>query len=194
MQVRYGRLTLLEAPRTVREKHLCVCDCGNEVRVTLESLRSGNTSSCGCLRKATASRLRKTHGLTSSPEYVAWQLMKDRCLNPRNPAFEYYGGRGIVVCDSWRNSFETFLAEMGEKPTPLHTLERKDGSKGYSIDNCVWATRKEQSRNRRNTKIIQYQGQSKPLGEWCELLGLDYPKTNKRLWRGWSPERAFTEK
>ena len=100
--------------------------------------------------------MRKTHGevkwvsgrRVATPEYRSWQMMKNRCMNPRAIDFAYYGGRGITVCKKWRDSFEAFLADMGRRPSLLHTLDRKDGSKNYTPSNCRWATRQEQARNR----------------------------------------------
>lgn len=100
--------------------------------------------------------MKKSHGEVSlvngkrvaSPEYRSWQMMKNRCLNPRAHDFVYYGGRGITICKKWRESFEAFLADMGRRPSALHTLDRKDANKNYTPSNCRWATRQEQSRNR----------------------------------------------
>lgn len=100
--------------------------------------------------------MKKSHGevkwvdgkRVATPEYRSWQMIKNRCLNPRAADFAYYGGRGITVCKKWRDSFEAFLADMGRRPSPLHTLDRKDVNKNYTPSNCRWATRQEQSRNR----------------------------------------------
>ncbi len=192
--MRYGRLTLLEEEGNTQDKHKCKCDCGEVTSVLLYSLRSGNTKSCGCIQKEMMSNTFTTHGKTRSTEYTSWQLMKDRCYNKNNKTFSYYGGKGITVCDRWINSFENFIDDMGEKPTPTHSIDRIDNAEGYSPENCKWSSKKEQVRNRRNTKLIVYKNQEKPLAEWCEILDLDYPKINKRLWRGWPVEKSFKEK
>ncbi|HDR0611642.1 hypothetical protein [Pasteurella multocida] len=191
--MKYGRLTLLEPMRRTRDKHKCICDCGNILFVRLNSLKSGNTKSCGCLKKELTSQCFSKHGKKFTPEYTSWQLMKDRCLNKNNKTYKYYGGRGIKVCSEWIDSFERFFLDMGEKPSKHHTLDRINTNGDYSRENCRWASKKEQVRNRHNTKMIKYKNETRPLAEWCEILGLDYANTNKRLFRKWTIERAFTE-
>lgn len=97
--------------------------------------------------------LRAYQARWTTPEYSTWRTMKQRCQNPRTAGFEYYGGRGIKVCDRWRNSFENFLADMGPRPSEAHSIERKDNAADYTPENCVWATAKEQATNRRTTKL-----------------------------------------
>jgi hypothetical protein len=149
----FTRLTVIEkAGYSPHDKVMwrCLCECGNEVIVVGESLHCGLTKSCGCLR-ADRARERATHGMTNSPEYRSWAAMKTRCLNPNGHAFNYYGGRGIAVCDRWRDSFEAFYADMGPRPTG-RSLDRIDNDRGYEPDNCRWATATEQNNNRRNVK------------------------------------------
>jgi hypothetical protein len=163
------------------------------VEKRLNNVMNGTTRSCGCLRRKTAHTTFFKHGGKGTTEYASWQLMKDRCYNRNNTTYEYYGGRGIEVCDRWRDSFVSFLSDMGKKPEKSFSLDREDGDDNYSPDNCRWASKTAQVRNRRNTKLVKYQGETKPLAEWCEILDLDYNNTNKRLWRGWDVDRAFTE-
>ena len=114
----------------------------------------------------------------STPEYRSWQMMKNRCLNPKSKDYAYYGARGITICQEWL-SFDGFFASMGPKPSPDMTLDRRDTNGPYSPDNCFWATRKEQARNRRFIK--RYRGMT--TWEWAEALGIK-PKTfHHRLWR-----------
>ncbi len=128
----------------------------------------------------------------SSPEYKAWGHMIERCRNPNTECFADYGGRGITVCDRWR-TYEHFLADMGPRPAGM-TLERKDNERGYEPGNCVWATRKQQMRNRRNTKMLTFNGETKGLTEWAEQLGLKKTTLEKRLKLGWTADRALSQK
>lgn len=126
----------------------CLCDCGERVTVNGHTLRNGNTRSCGCLMR--------THGESGpdrSPEYATWKGIKRRCSAPRCKDYKDYGGRGIRVCDRWLNSFENFLADMGRKPSPKHSIDRADNDGNYEPGNCRWATPSEQSKNRRPYKL-----------------------------------------
>jgi hypothetical protein len=132
----------------------CRCTCGAETSVSTSDLRSGNTQSCGCLKLETAGKQSITHGHTSggwSITFRAWSEMKTRCYNTKTKSFKHYGGRGIKVCNRWRNSFENFLADMGKKPVGL-TLDRINNEGNYTPSNCRWATYSEQNKNRRPFK------------------------------------------
>lgn len=154
---RFGRLSAISnigVNGNLQRLWLCQCDCGENTTVAGAGLRSGNTQSCGCIRRERAIRLgceRKTHGeaTTRTPEYYSWSAMKERCLNPRKDNYPRYGGRGILVCDRWREDFEAFLADMGRRPSQRHTLDRIDTNGNYEPDNCQWSTPKQQANNRR---------------------------------------------
>lgn len=136
---------------------------------------------------------RRTHGQSGTPAYRCWVKMIQRCENPNEINFERYGGRGITVCPEWRNSFSQFLIDMGPRPSRAHSIERKDNSKGYSKDNCVWATPVEQGANKRNNRLILFNGHVRSLSVWCRELGLKYNITRQRIVReNWTIKRAFT--
>lgn len=129
------------------------CDCGREKEILLADVLRGHTLSCGCLRRDTTRTSKLIHGAARrrqhTAEYRSWRGLLTRTGNPSNPAFPYYGGRGISVCLRWVKSFEHFLADMGKKPSPLHSIERVNNDGDYTPSNCVWATPKQQAANRR---------------------------------------------
>ena len=129
---------------------LVQCDCGIMKTVRTDQLTKGSTRSCGCLRKENPPG--KTHGMTDSQEFKSWTAMRTRCTSDKHPAYKYYGGRGISVCERWAHSFENFYANMGACPFPSGSIERIDNDIGYNPDNCKWLPRNEQPKNRRNVK------------------------------------------
>lgn len=150
--LRFGLLLVLE--RFQDPSHYsywkCLCSCGKVVVVRSDALK--RQKSCGCaFREETRLRL-TTHGYGGTKIYCAWKNMIDRCYNPRNNHYQYYGARGITVCDEWLNSVEAFARDMGLPPSPRHSLDRINNDLGYYKENCRWATATEQSRNRRNVK------------------------------------------
>ncbi len=164
---RFGRLAVVkEAPREFRGgrwriTYFCRCDCGTEKTVQRDVLlMKAGASSCGCRHRDAASKVgrrNRTHGEghpdRRSREYKAWGSMKDRCYRPKNIRYAQYGGRGIAVCERWRDSFENFLADMGRKPSPRHQLDRYPNNDGdYEPGNVRWATLQEQRRNRPTPK------------------------------------------
>jgi hypothetical protein len=146
---RFGRLTVISEPTCGERSRVGVrCDCGTVKTIALRALGT-STNSCGCLGKETTSARSRKHGKTGTTEYRIWQSMKWRCLNPNYKPYPNYGGRGITVCDRWRDSFEAFLADVGPRPSPKHTLDRIDNDGDYEPGNVAWRTRKEQNQNRR---------------------------------------------
>lgn len=126
-----------------------------------------------------------------SPTLNTWSNMIGRCTNQNRPDYAYYGGRGITVCERWRESFGAFLSDMGVKP-PGTSLDRIDNAKGYGPDNCRWATRHEQMQNTRGTRLIEFNGQTMGLNAWARSLGINKQSLADRLKRGWPLERALT--
>lgn len=133
----------------------------------------------------------RTHGLSYTPEYRAWQTMVHRCTNPRNAAYPRYGGRGITVCHRWLNDVQAFVDDMGPRPSARHELDRIDNERGYGPGNCRWATRVQNSRNRRSNRGLTYKGETLPLAEWCERLNLPRDTVRKRLEAGWPVSATF---
>lgn len=174
------------------------CKCGNEFVAILHKVKIGETSSCGCYKSKSISERKFKHGGTAGegmPEFNIWVKMRQRCNSEKDKAFKNYGGRGIKVCNRWLNSFENFLSDMGRRPSPEHSLERKNNNRGYSKNNCKWATIREQSRNRRNNVKIKYNGETKILADWAEHFGIPYMLLYKRLRVfNWTPQEAFTTK
>ena len=180
----FERLTVIARAPNIKSRSAhwhCVCDCGTEVIVDGKNLRRGHTRSCGCLRPDATRRSSTKHGQSYTPEYRAYIEMKNRCLNPDNHAYNSYGGRGILLL--W-NSLEEFVQDMGLRPTPEHSIERIDNNGPYSRENCCWATRKEQSNNRRSTRYVKYEGRMWTLAHLAEHLGLPYQTLYHRVKHG----------
>lgn len=155
----FGRWTVVE--RSPENKHgkpawVCLCECGNVATIAGSVLRMGESRSCGCYsREVSAKNLRRAatkHGMHSTPEYFRWMSMKLRCYCKTHYAYPRYGGRGITVCDRWRHNFENFIADIGERPTDKHSLDRINNDGDYEPNNVRWATAKEQANNRSNNR------------------------------------------
>lgn len=188
---KFGRLLVeSKAPRTKnRTMWNCVCECGNKTRARGEHLTLGRSQSCGCL----AIELQTRHGMARTPAYHAWQAMKDRCYNTRNKQHKDYGARGISVYPEWLDSFDAFYADMGERPSINHSLDRINNDLGYSKDNCRWATAKDQVINRRNSLMCEIGGRTQCVKDWCkELRIVSYGSARRRISIGWSIKDAVT--
>ena len=183
----FGRLTVVQEIGSQRPRQIeCMCQCGTSTIVSLGNLRHGLTRSCGCLRRG-------THLFLDYPsEYAIWSLMKQRCLNPSDRAYGYYGGRGIRVCDRWLHSFAAFLADMGRRPSKTHSIDRIDNDGNYDPGNCRWATWKQQHRNRRNNRLLTHDGQTLCVTEWSEVTGINAKVIFGRIYDGWSVEDTLT--
>jgi hypothetical protein len=186
--LRYGRLTVLavdpaasSAAAGRRLRWLCRCDCGLESSVTGHALTRGDTTSCGCVKQE-ALRNRRTHGMTRTPTYRSWQAAKDRCGNPHNEKFPEYGGRGIRMCDRWRNSFDAFLVDMGERPDGT-TIDRIDPNGHYEPCNCRWATAAIQAVNQRDVVLHEWAGKRLTVKDIAKHEGVPRTSLNKALRR-----------
>lgn len=147
----FGRLTVLERAGTSKNGHslwFCSCECGNTTVAFGTNLKTKHTTSCGCLNTEVITK----HGMRDSDEYQSWKSMIQRCTNPNAAGYSDYGGRGITVCKEWLISFKTFYADMGPRQNKELTLDRVDNNRGYSKENCRWATKSEQNHNRRPRK------------------------------------------
>lgn len=166
----------------------CICGCGAPRIVRCSFLTGGRTKSCGCLKIKHG----HTRGGRSTPEYKAWESMRDRCSNADNAGYDKYGGRGISVCSRWSDSFSNFISDMGLRPSKSHSIDRIDNSLGYFPVNCKWATKQEQSDNRRVTVWHTSGGVTKPQTQWCRDLGGSRHLVDRRLRMGWAEEQALT--
>jgi len=139
---------------------------------------------------------RYRHGYKSagkySSEYSIWMNMRSRCKNPKNNRYHLYGARGITVCERWETDFLNFLVDMGRRPSPAHSIDRIDNDGDYSPENCRWATRQEQSRNRRSSRFITHEGKRQTLADWAEEVGMSISALHARLKNGWPVSLALS--
>ncbi|MDF2636521.1 MAG: hypothetical protein K0R78_3395 [Pelosinus sp.] len=201
---RFGRLLVVD--RLFRDSgrswhYLTVCDCGEKVSVRAALLNNGNTRSCGCLQKEVMSEITKqrhknTEYLTTKTNlhkklHKIWGSMKERCNNPNNPSYSYYGSKGITYSREWE-SFENFFNDMHHGYKQGLTLERKDSAGNYCKENCVWADYKQQNRNLSSNRLVEYNNIIMTVAELSEITGINYQTLKGRINRGWSIEKAAT--
>lgn len=190
--LRVGMLTVVSRNGSSpdgRSVWLCQCDCGNVKEVAAAKLtrKVDPTRSCGCLRGDNFGS-----GVTSTHTYRCWVRMRARCSTNRKQLRPRYAGRGIRVCKQWAKSFAQFANDMGEAPTPKHSIERIDNDGDYSPDNCRWATHVEQCRNRSNSRLHTFNGKTKTQAEWAEEYQINQSLLSQRVSRGWNFQRALT--
>jgi hypothetical protein len=190
----FGRLSVAERVGTSRSGDAswrCTCACGQTTTASAGNLRSGNTKSCGCLKRERQRTARLRHGDTSArkttPEFRSWCALTQRCTDPNSAKYLRYGGRGIEIAPRWvgREGFANFLADMGRKPSSQHSIERKNRDGNYEPENCVWATIEEQANNRSNNRLVTHHGETHSVAEWARRLGMAYSRLAARLDRGW---------
>ena len=194
---RYGRLKVVRRNGSASghggAAWLCSCECGGSITAKGSILRRGQYKSCGCLReeawKTFGARMTK-HGGVGTPEYTSWKKMKDRCLNPKNQYYRNYGGRGIGVCDRWLD-FANFQRDMGQRPADM-SIDRINNDKGYSPENCRWATRRQQNNNKSSNHRLEFDGMIKTVTEWARHIGIKPKTLFGRLAGGWSINKALT--
>ena len=192
---RFGRLVVIERvenDRYGRTRWRCGCDCGNKTIVSSGDLVNGETKSCGCLRERLRSERSTKHGGSKTRLYRIWQNMKTRCYNPKSKYFARYGGRGVIVCDEWCQSFFAFREwALSHGYAEDLTIDRINNNEGYRPDNCRWVTQKKQVRNFSRNKLITYKGQTKPVVEWAEEKQISAKALYYRMQKGWTAAEAL---
>lgn len=193
---KFGRLTVLYRLHNHHKKHtywLCVCECGNLVEVYGNSLKNGNTKSCGCLHKETISSLNCTHHKSNVKLYKVWNAMKQRCHNKNNKRYKDYGGRGIAVCSEWKDDFMSFYnwaLSNGYKDNL--TIDRINNNGNYEPNNCRLVDKKQQARNRRSNITYTINGETKCIADWCNILGLKQKTVYQRIhYYNWTIRHAL---
>lgn len=177
-----------------------ICECGTIKWARFYSLTSGRIKSCGCFNKSETLKRTVTHGLTGHPLHNIWFGIKARCYDTNLPCYKYYGGNGVTVCDEWRNDFKVFydwaIANGWEPGLELDKdkLSPFKTGKIYSPEYCCFLTKKENMRNRSDSRTVNYEGKEINLSELCENLGVNYSLVRERLGYGWTIERAIREK
>lgn len=193
---RFGRLVVIGEAEPGRNpaghrirRLLCLCDCGQKRVIKPGTLRYGASKSCGCLQRDVVRARSLTHGHTTGykahPLYSSWCNMRSRCRNEADARYSYYGGRGINICEEWFASFAAFLKDMGERPSPHHSVDRIDNNGDYCPGNCRWADKKTQARNTRANRYYIIRGERVGLAELSERTGLNETSIRNRFNNGW---------
>lgn len=187
---RFGKLTVIERVENDAHGHSrwrCKCDCGNDTVVIGYELKNGHIKSCGCYRSENLNDFNRTHNLSKHPLYRVWKAMRNRCNNPNNTAYERYGGRGIKVCDDWNSDFKPFyewaVSNGYEKGL---TIDRIDNDGNYCPENCRWVSYATQNTNKRNIRMITFNGKTQNMKEWANELGIPYKMFAKHIKDGQS--------
>lgn len=193
---KFGRLTVIEQSKNDRlgnRQWLCKCDCGNTKIIRTHDLKTGKVQSCGCLRLERLKKALTKHGQSDTKLHQVYFKMKGRCYNPKDKNYKDYGGRGIKVCDEWKNDFISFYQwAINNGYKEGLTIDRIDNNGNYETSNCKWATMKEQCRHRRNTRWIEYNGRIQCIETWAEEYNMSRKALDYRLRAGWSIEKALT--
>lgn len=192
---RFGKLTVIEESGRKHKEVVwkCVCDCGKTTNVISSNLRTGHTKSCGCLVVDATKAANTKHGLYGSRIHRTYFNMKNRCYNPNYYLFKSYGGKGITVCNDWigENGLINFFEwSMKNGYDDRLSIDRIDNEKGYSPENCRWATMKEQQNNRTNNHYITIDGERRTMRQWCDLHEINYPQFQNMIYRGVEPKEA----
>lgn len=185
-QTLHGLTALRYVPGAKRTRWVFLCHCGNEFEARPSHVKKGGYQSCGCQKAKLCAEKSKTHGMAKTTEWTIWTDMIRRCYEEARPAYPRYGGRGISVCDRWRQSVENFVEDMGPRPSKAHSLDRIDNDGNYEPSNCRWATRWEQGQNKRNNRRVEFDGQLLTARQIAERYGLKTATVRYRIGKGWS--------
>lgn len=192
---RFGRLVVLERvenSKTGSSRWLCKCDCGKTRIHSAGTLNYGTVQSCGCYGREIRKKSHTTHNKSKTKLYRVWASMRERCFSPSCNGFVYYGGRGITVCDEWNDSFQAFYDwAMTNGYCEGLSIDRIDVDGNYEPSNCRWVSRNIQANNTRKNVSIEYNGECHTIGEWADILGIEYITLWMRFRRGWSVEKVF---
>ena len=195
---RFGRLTVIcrnGNSSNSSKMYLCKCDCGKSKNVIGVYLLDGRTKSCGCLNKELVKQRNKTHGMTNTRLFRIWQNMITRCTNKNCPEFNIYGGRGISVCNEWKNDFIAFKDwAINNGYSDNLSIDRINVNGNYEPSNCRWADKKTQARNTRVNHFYTYKGETKTIAEWAEIKGIEYKCLWSRIKRNYPEDKIFINK
>ena len=192
----FGRWTVISPAdplngARVWQRWLCRCECGTERAVIAKSLKNGLSQSCGCLNRERSRERHTRHGRYATPEYKIWQAIVARCRNPKNPRYADYGARGIKLCAEWED-FAAFHREVGDRPTPRHSIDRMNNERGYEPGNCKWSLPHEQMTNRRCTRFVNVDGEKVPLATLAKKYSIPANTLRGRILKGWPVAKALT--
>jgi hypothetical protein len=195
---KFGRWVILEEKEIIKygkysyvRKVLCRCECGVEKIIEFNSLKRGKTKSCGCYNKEISTKTATKHGLCMlspgirHPDYCIWLKIKSRCYNVNDKKnYKFYGGIGIIMSESWKNSFSSFIEDIGWRPLPRenYSIERIDSTGNYCKENCMWILKNLQNKNKKSVKLYTYNDKKQTLPDWCKELNLNYNKIRHRIY------------
>lgn len=196
---KFGRLTVMGKygkNKSGSINWICKCSCGGEKIVSSSGLRHGGTQSCGCLQKELIGNVNKSHGKSKTRLYKIWKHMKERCYKENLLIYENYGGRGIIMCEEWKNDSMSFYNwAMANGYSDNLSIDRIDVNGNYEPSNCRWADRKTQNNNRRNCRSITYNGETHTISEWAEMLNIENEVLRRRIVvDNWDIDKAMNPK
>lgn len=195
---KFGKLSVIKFNNVNKSRHsvwLCKCDCGNVLLVEGPRLTSGNTKSCGCIKKEQNKTRAIKHGYYNTRLYKIWFDMKRRCYNKNRKAYKYYGEKGIKVCDEWLNDFFSFYNwAIKNGYSDNLTIERIDYNKNYCPENCKWITQAEQTQNTTHNHLITFNNKTMSITQWSKEIGVACKTIRSRLKKGWKIENVLSPK